>query len=144
MHLAKLFNSSVFDGLDKPQWRQTVNLDDGALIESRPVESLSMTESLPDGVSNIQTTVWYGVRAKPTRKSIKKKNMVKGIQRAAAVLLLEAMVLLATGTQWAGSWTQKAYGTGTADVWEICGNHSTVTQVAWQQGWRILEPFVHC
>ena len=42
--------------------------------------------------------------------------MVKGIQRAAAVMLLEAMVLLATEIQWAGSWTQKAYGTGAADV----------------------------
>ena len=77
---------------------------------------------------------------KPSTKSTKKRNMVKGIQRAAAVMLLEAMVLLAFGTLWAGSWTQKICGTGAADVWEICGNDPAVTRTAWLQGWRVLGP----
>ena len=31
-------------------------------------------------------------------------------------------------------------GTGTADVWEVFGNHGAVTSIACSQGWRPLEP----
>ena len=66
-----------------------MNLDDDALVESRPVNfALDKPEVLPDGVRNIQTTVWYGTtcKNKSSKRSSKKKNLVKGIQRAAAVM----------------------------------------------------------
>ena len=66
-------------------------------------------------------------------------------------MLLESMVLLAAGTQWGGSWTQRLYGTGNADLWEIMGNSEDatkyysntpiITNTAWKQGWRVLEPY---
>ena len=101
---------------------------------------------------NIQTTVWYGVRCKTVPKGAnrKKNNLLRGMQRVCSILLLESMVLLAAGTQWGGSWTQRLYGTGNADLWEItgvpCGMSPNltptpvITNTAWQQGWRVLEP----
>ena len=68
--------------------------------------------------------------------------MTKGIRKAACVLLLEAMVLLSAGTQWAGAWTQRMYGTGSADVWEVGAAHTRVSELAWKQGWRVCEPLV--
>ena len=56
------------------------------------------------------------------------------------VFLLEAMVLLAAGAEWSGSWTQRFYGSGTADIWEVYGTHGNITELAWKQGWRPLEP----
>ena len=41
-----------------------MNLDTDEVIESRPVEEAQFAkESLPDGVRNIQTTVWFGSRS---------------------------------------------------------------------------------
>ena len=65
----------------------------------------------------------------------------QGIYQGAAIYLLEALVLLATGVEWSGSWTQKLYGTGSADVCEVFGPYDNVTNLAWRQGWRVLEPF---
>ena len=66
--------------------------------------------------------------------------MMKGIRTVAATFLLEAMVLLAAGATWQGSWSQRMYGTGIADVWELFGTHTNVTKEAWDQGWRVLQP----
>ena len=69
-----------------------------------------------------------------------RRTITKGIRLATAIFLLEATVLLASGAQWTGSWTQRLYGTGSADVWEVLGDHGRVSDVSWRQGWRVLEP----
>ena len=109
----------------------------GELIESTPLPS-SKVVPVPDGPQDIKTTVWYGNKKTP-KVSRTKRNLVKGIQTTAAVLLLEAMVLMSATTSWSGSWTQRFYGTGTADVWEVFGNDN-LTSVSWKQGWRPFEP----
>ena len=124
------------EGLDDPVWRQTVYADSGELIESTPLPS-DVKIKVPKAPSSIKTTVWYG--ATTTKQPKIKKTLVKGMRAAAAVLLLEAMVLLSAGASWSGSWTQYMYGTGTADVWEIFGRDN-LTNVAWKQGWRPLVP----
>ncbi len=125
------------EGLDKPVWRQTTLVDTGKLIESMPLPS-NKDVPVPDGPKDIKTTIWYG--RKVPQKGVKmRRSLMKGIQTAAAVLLLEAMVLMSTTTNWTGSWTQRLYGTGTADVWEIFGRDN-LTNVSWKQGWRPLEP----
>ena len=89
----------------------------------------------------ITTMVWHGKSATPTNKEKKvKRNLVKGARSIAAVFLLEAMVLLSAGTCWASAWTQKMYGTGMADIWEIYGEYGVLTSLAHKQGWRTLEP----
>ncbi|MDP7647751.1 MAG: hypothetical protein QGH82_06770, partial [Candidatus Woesearchaeota archaeon] len=75
----------------------------------------------------------------PKKVSKTKRNLLKGVQTTAAVLLLEAMVLMSATTRWSGSWTQRLYGTGQADVWEVFGQDH-LTNVSWKQGWRPLEP----
>ena len=91
------FSSSVYDGLDSPVWRETKNLDNNVIIESCPYEISKSHAKLPSGVANIQTTVWYGSKVRPpkgSRQNGRKKNLLKGIQRACSILLLESMVLL--------------------------------------------------
>ena len=51
------FSSSVYEGLDFPVWRETKNLDNNVILESCPYEVSKTHSQLPDGVSNIQTTV---------------------------------------------------------------------------------------
>ena len=63
-----------------------------------------------------------------------------GIRSAAAIFLLEAVVLMSASAQWSGSWTQRHYGTGQADIWEVFAPEHVVTTVAWRQGWLPLEP----
>ena len=139
-----VFNSFFFEGLDNPQWRRTLGMDDGTLAESRPVQAAWQTAArrpIPSGVANVHTTAWDGMRrAQPSKRTVAMRSMATGIQRASAVSLLEAMVRLSAGAPWTCSWAQNRYGAGTAEVWEVSGNHSTVTQAAWLQGWRALEP----
>ena len=59
---------------------------------------------------------------------------------ATAVFLLEATCLLSAGAQWTGAWTQRIYGTGTADVWEVFGTNRGLSEVSWRQGWQVLQP----
>ena len=66
--------------------------------------------------------------------------MKRNIQNCAAVFLLECMVLLSAGSDWSGARTQRLYGSGGTDVWEIYGDHAVFTEEAWKQGWRVLEP----
>ncbi len=140
------FNAQCLEGLDAPKWRETTNLDTGAVIESRCIEGLSDLEglipSVGRGPQKIKTTVWYGskIQARDKGKVRTKKTLMKGIRRGAALFLLEAMVLLAAGSQWSGSWTQRLYGTGVADVWEVFGDHGVLSNLAFLQGWRTLEP----
>ena len=54
--------------------------------------------------------------------------------------MLEACVVLAAGSLWAGSWTQKMYGTGSADIWEVSTVHEKITQRGFEEGWMVLEP----
>ena len=58
---------------------------------------------------------------------------------AAAVFLFEATVLMAASASWSGAWSQRIYGTGEADVWEIINGKGILSHVAFQQGWRTLE-----
>ena len=53
--------------------------------------------------------------------------------------------MLATGSQWAGSWTQRLYGTGTADIWEVSTTHEKITRRGYDEGWMVLEPssYIH-
>ena len=71
--------------------------------------------------------------------------MTRGIRHCAAVFLLEACVVLAIGSQWAGSWTQRLYGTGTADIWEVGTVHEKITRRGYLEGWMVLEPsaYIH-
>ena len=131
-------DESVYQGLDNPVWRQTFAADTGEILESMPYKQDSQSE-VPDGPRDILTTVWYGKRTEP-RKAKVRHNLLKGVRTVAAVFLLEALVLLSAGAQWSGSWTQSLYGTGQADVWEVFGNHSQVTQTSERQGWLALEP----
>ena len=140
---AKQFDDSVLSGLNDPVWRQTMLVSTGEVIESRAFTAthpLPETD-IPSGPQNIKTTVWYGRVAAPTRPKVR-KNLLKGIQTATAVFLLEAMVLLSASAQWSGSWTQRHYGSGQADVWEVFGDHGMLTKVSWRQGWRPLEPLL--
>ena len=143
-HSTTHFDNTIFKGLDQPVWRRTTNIQSGELIESRPYdESMLSTTTLPTGVTDIQSEVWHGTRLKkrdPSSKAKRHRCIMKGVRQATAVFLLEAMVLLATGSEWAGSWTQYCYGTGTADVWEVFGSHSELSKAAFKQGWRTLEP----
>ena len=136
------YNADVLQGLDVPKWRETKDLKHETILESVNLASLvNPGEPLPGGRTDIQTTVWYGrTLSKPKQGSKVRTNLMKGIQCAAAVFLLEAMVLVAASAEWSGSWTQRMYGTGSADVWEVFGNHNLVTEMAWKQGWRTLEP----
>ena len=138
------FNSAIFKGLDTPKWRRTVDLKTGDVIESREFTS-EMTGTIPfsGNTRDVQTTVWYGTKDRFGQKSPKnklRKRLVKGMQRAATVFLLEAMVMLSCSSQWAGAWTNRMYGTSGADVWEMFNTRSHITGSAYQQGWRTLEP----
>jgi len=134
---AKFIDDAVMDGLDNPVWRQTTLVETGKLIESTPWPPQGLNPDF-DGPADIKTTVWYGKTSEP-KKSRLKRNLLKGVQTAAAIFLLEAMVLMSASSQWSGSWTQKMYGTGQADVWEVFGADN-LTRVSWRQGWRALEP----
>ena len=135
---ATQYDDSILEGLEKPIWRQTY-LTTGQLIESKAVDLTNLSEPDMFEPSDIKTTVWYGqLTTKPKPKL--QRNLLKGIRSVAAVFLLEAMVLMSAGAQWSGSWTQRMYGTGQADVWEVFGGHGVVTETAWSLGWRPLEP----
>ena len=111
-------------------------------MESRSVcnEDLKQT-SIPDGPCDVKTTVWYGKVDRSSRKKPKTKSLVlNGIRSAAAIFLLEAVVLMSASAQWSGAWTQRHYGTGQADIWEVFAAEPVVTKVAWRQGWLPLEP----
>jgi hypothetical protein len=90
--------------------------------------------------TDITTKVWYGEAEPPSKDPKLRRNLRKGIQTAAAILLLEAVTFMNCASQWSGHWTQRYYGTGQADLWEVCGTHGKVTETAWLQGWRPLEP----
>ena len=110
----------------------------GQLIESKAVDPTKLSEPDMFEPADIKTTVWYGqLTTKPKPKL--QRNLLKGIRSVAAVFLLEAMVLMSAGAQWSGSWTQRMYGTGQADVWEVFGRDS-LTNISWKQGWGNLEP----
>ena len=113
-------------------------VDTGELIESTPWPPAQATK-IPDGTRDIKTTVWYGQLQKRTQPKVK-RNLFKDIQMATAVFLLEASVLMSATAAWSGGWTQRLYGTGQADVWEVFGRDS-LTNISWKQGWRNLEPF---
>jgi hypothetical protein len=135
---SKNFNSEIFQGLSEPKWRRTIDLKSGQVIESRPYDvkmlnAKSLSPSISDGNNqgsdasfDVQTTVWFGQkigsRPKKNRTTLR-RNLLRGIQTCAAVFLLEAMVLMTAGEEWAGAWTQRLYGTGSADIWEVFGNH---------------------
>ena len=135
---ADTISDTVMQGLDNPVWRQTTLVETGELIESTPWPPQGLIPEIPDGPKDIKTTVWYGQTMATPRPKLR-KNLLKGIQTAAAVFLLEAMVLMSATSQWSGSWTQTLYGTGQADVWEVFGKDN-LTNVSWRQGWRPLEP----
>ena len=109
----------------------------GELIESTPWPPPQATKS-PDGTRDIKTIVWYGQLQKRTQPKVK-RNLLKGIQMATAVFLLESSVLMGATAAWSGGWTQRMYGTGQADVWEVFGRGS-LTNISRKQGWRNLEP----
>ena len=112
-------DSSSIQGLNDPVWRQTVLVDTGELIESTPWPP-TQTVKIPNGPRDIKTTVWYGQLQARTQPRVK-RNLFKGIQMVTAVFLLETMVLMSATAQGSGSWTQRMYGTGNADVWEVFG-----------------------
>ena len=120
---ARDFNHQCFEGLDKPAWRETKDINTEKILESRPVtEEMFTSITLFCQPCDIQTTVWFGVVNKKKVKTPKlENNLAKGIQHATAVFLLEAIVLLTAGTDWSGAWTQRFYGSGSADVWEVFG-----------------------
>ena len=128
-------------GLHNPVWRETVLIATNEVIESVMLKDDSYVgRELPEQ-GDIRTTVWYGSGyKKPEKKTKLRRNLMKGIQTATAIFLLEAMVLMTASAQWSGSWTQRLYGTGSADVWEVFGTHGLLTKVSWRQGWRPLEP----
>ena len=129
---ATQYDDRILEGLEKPIWRQTY-LTTGQLIESKAVDLTNLSEPDMFEPSDIKTTVWYGqLTTKPKPKL--QRNLLKGIRSVAAVFLLEAMVLMSAGAQWSGSWTQRMYGTGQADVWEVFGGHGVVTETAWSLG----------
>ena len=72
------FSSSVYEGLNGPVWRETKNLDNNLILESCPYEISKSHSRLPEGVSNIQTTVWYGVENKtvPKQRNRKRSNLL--------------------------------------------------------------------
>ena len=128
---AETVNSVDIEGLDDPVWRQTTIVESGKLIESTPLPS-DVSIPVPDGPSDIKTTVWYGRTDTTPKQPRACRNLIKGMRAAAAVLLLEAMVLLSAGAHWSGAWTQRVYGTSQADVWEIFGRDN-LTNVSWKQ-----------
>ena len=142
---AAWLDNKVTEGLEKPCWRESVDVDTEEVIESRPVNDSGIKETfIEDAPRNIKTTIWYGT-GKPKSQNVRssekfRRTITKGIRLATAIFLLEATVLLASGAQWTGSWTQRLYGTGSADVWEVFGDHGRVSDVSWRQGWRVLEP----
>lgn len=98
---ASHFDSAIFAGLDDPHWRRTIDLATGKVVESRPFTTKMFSTNLPlrTGVTDIQTDVWYGTRAKPTSsKSRSRRCLMNGIRTSTVVFLLVAMVLLAAGT----------------------------------------------
>ena len=52
--------------------------------------------------------------------------------------------MVSASAAWTGAWTQRLYGTGGSDVWEVFTDNCIVTQVASQQGWRSLKPLMDC
>jgi hypothetical protein len=140
---AASFDDEILDGLQEPVWRKTQLIENDEVIESIPWTDASLGKALPGRTGqDIKTTVWYGKAAKGSKPRLK-RNLWKGIQGAAAILLLEAVVLLSASSHWAGSWTQKMYGTGQADVWEVGGARGNVTQFSWRSGWRPLVPLTN-
>ena len=70
------FSSSVYEGLNGPVWREAKNLDNSLILESCPYEVSKSHSRLPDGVSNIQTTVWYGVKSKTVPRQHNRKEAI--------------------------------------------------------------------
>ena len=141
--LATHFDGEVMVGLNNPVWRKSYDLHSGDLLESRSIDEPTTLQYLvKDGPKDLKTQVWYGKNTGQTKtKSSLRSNLKKGISMATSIFLLEAVVLMAAGANWSGSWTQQLYGTGEADVWEVFGDHGSLTYTAWRQGWRPLEPY---
>jgi hypothetical protein len=146
------FDCNIIEALVKeghtPTWRLTTDTKTGKVIESVPLtRALCADVSVPVDLqaplpekADITTKVWYGEAELPEKDPKLRRNLRKGIQTAAAILLLEAVTFMNCASQWSGHWTQRYYGTGQADLWEVCGTHGKVTETAWLQGWRPLEP----
>ena len=112
-------------------------------VASRTRRLVSRVLTMPSQIlttSGTTTTDFRGDGVK--RKSGRAANLLKGFQRQTAVLLLEAMVVLAAGAAWSGAWAQRVYGTGMADVWEMFDHNTLLTTCAWAQGWRPLTPLI--
>lgn len=124
--------------MPNPVWRQTFDNHTGELIESRAITLFdSRDDPIPGGYRDLKAVIWYGQKYKSPKKSRKGKSrrfLTRNVQCCTAVFLFEACVLLAAGAQWAGSWTQKLYGTGTADIGEIGTTHRKMTKGAYQEG----------
>ena len=65
---------------------------------------------------------------------------MRNVRNLTAVFLLEAAVLLGAGVQWGSAFTQRQYGTGSADVWEVGASHNRVSDRAYREGWLTLQP----
>ncbi len=128
------YDGTIMQGLQDPVWRQTVAVETGEVLESQPVTQVTEFQKvIPNGPVDIKQTVWYGnVPDMPSTKPKSRvlKNLFKGIRSVAAIFLLEALVLMSATSQWSGAWTQKLYGTGQADVWEVFGSHKVLTKVS--------------
>jgi hypothetical protein len=136
----KVVPTNIDEGLPDAVWRKTSVVETGEVLESRRLPD-ERRGPVRDVNADLKVTVWYG-KANPASEKTSKVNrrLMKGMRLATGIFLLEATVLLAAGCSLAGSWTQRVYGTNTADVWEVFTEHSTVTNVSWRQGWRVLDP----
>ena len=120
------YNVTIAQGLDEPVWYKTILVPTGEVVESGPSPpNNNDVKIIDEHPQDIKTTVWHG-KSKPKTTNLGqgsklRKTLCKGIQTAAAIFLLEAMVLMSATSQWSGAWTQRWYGTGQADVWEIFG-----------------------
>jgi len=142
----KVFDCTIFDGLPSCVWRTTRDSATDSLIESRCVTGLSREElsaPLPADCKGISTTVWFVPESNQSGTPLttqKSRGLMRSMQFCTAVFLLEACCYLASGAQWGSNWTQRIYGTGTADVWETFSSRNQVTELAWNQGWLTLQP----